>query len=68
MEVPKPPPLDVERAGWSGEICGYSQLVPRNKELLELSNSLKLSDGSWQQRISESGCHDLEAVDDLVFR
>ena len=48
--------------------AGYAQLVLRNKELPELRNSLKLGDGSYQQRVSKSSRHDLEAVDDLVFQ
>ena len=45
----------------------YAQLVTRDKELLEICNSLKLGDASWRQCIRESSSHDLEAVDDFVF-
>ena len=49
----------------SVECVWYAQLVPCNKELPEIYNSLMLGDASWRRGVRESSSHDLEAMDDL---
>ncbi len=45
-----------------------SKEAPQVKEIAKIGNGVHLQDARWRQSILEGASHDLQTMDDLIFR